>query len=188
MIIGKLIKPCKICLYTTSAEGGEIESFTLLKLNLQEYTSLLFKAINMQEGVEYPLDGSIVLKYSGNDELHQEWKNIAEAHMKNTPQNFVDVSKEFKSKISGTSCLIRDPKNHIIRIARRNGDDKVTINRLCIGNDIRERFFQDVKTSKLFKLTNKYAMDIGDMEIYTYWSKFMNSSFIEQSREAAEEK
>ena len=33
MLIGKLIKPCKICLYETRKDGGEIESFSLLKLS-----------------------------------------------------------------------------------------------------------------------------------------------------------
>ena len=32
MIIGKLIKPCKICLYDLDKDGGEIESFSLLTL------------------------------------------------------------------------------------------------------------------------------------------------------------
>lgn len=184
MIIAKLIKPCKICLYNMEEDGGEIESFTLLKLTLQEHTTLIFKAVHLNKEIEYPLDGSIVIPYSGEDKLHQFWKELAMEHKKQNPADFVDLSHKFKTKILGTSCLIRDPAKHIIKIALRRGDDTVTINRLCIGNDIRERFFSDVKRTKLFKQTGKYMMDTNDLDIYTYWSKFMNDSFIMQSKDA----
>lgn len=188
MIIGKLIKPCKICLFENNKDGGEIESFSLLKLTLTEYTALITTAIETSKTIEYPLDGSIVIQYSGNDEIHQQWKKLAVEHEKMSPVDFIDVSATFISKITGTSCLIRDPKKHIIRIALRNGDDKVTINRVCIDNSIRERFFNDVKTTQLFKKTKKYAMDTNDLTIYTYWSKYMNTSFIVQSKEERKNK
>ena len=180
MIIGKLIKPCKICFYETRKDGGEIESFSLLKLSVGEFTQLLAKAIEMKKEIEYTLDGSSVIQYSGNDELHQLWKNLAVEHERTSPEQFIDVSAQFKTEITGTSCLIRDPVNHIIRIALRKGNDKVTINRVCIDNDIRERFFYDVKLTNYYKKNNKFAMDTQDLEIYTYWSKFMNNSFIAQ--------
>lgn len=183
MIIGKLIKPCKICFYETRKDGGEIESFSLLKLSVGEFTQLLAKAIEMKKEIEYTLDGSSVIKYSGNDELHQLWKNIAVEHERTSPEQFIDVSAQFKTKVSGTSCLIRDPKNHIIRIALRQGNDKTTINRLCIDNSARERFFYDVKTTKYYKTKKKFAMDTQDLQIYTYWSKFMNTAFINQYKE-----
>lgn len=183
MLVAKLIKPCKICIYDMNEDGGELESFSLLKLSLQEYTSIVFKAVQLNKGIEYPLDGSIVIPYSGNDELHQLWKKLATEHMKQSPKDFIDVSAEFKTNVLGTSCLIRDPTKHIIRIAKRNGDDKVTINRLCISNDVRERFFNDVKRTKRFTKTGKYAMDTQDLDVYTYWSKFMNSSFIIQLKD-----
>lgn len=180
MLIGKLIKPCKICLYETRKDGGEIESFSLLKLSMKEFGELFAKAIELKKVIEYPLDDSIVIQYSGNDEIHQLWKELSVEHKKVNPANFVDVSAQFTSKITGTSCLIRDPKNHIIRIAYRNGDDKVTINRVCIDNEIRERFFNDVKTTKRYFKTKKYAMDTEDLNVYSYWSKYMNTSFIAQ--------
>jgi hypothetical protein len=182
MIIGKLIKPCKICLYEKE-DGGEIESFSLLKLTFQEACSLLLKSEQFKKEKEFPLDGTVVIKYSGNDEVHQLWKEIAVEHEKNSPKQFLDVSAKFQTTITGTSCLIRDAKNHVIRIALRNGDDKVTINRICIDNNIRERFFCDVKSTKYFKEHKKYAMDTRDLDIYTYWSKFMNTSFITQYKE-----
>lgn len=183
MLVGKLIKPCKICLYETRKDGGEIESFSLLKLSMGEFGSLFAKAIELKKVIEYSLDDSIVIQYSGNDELHQLWKALTVEHKKVNPGNFVDISAQFQSKITGTSCLIRDPKNHIIRIALRNGNDKVTINRICIDNGIRERFFNDVKSTKRYFKTKKYAMDTEDLAVYSYWSKYMNTAFINQCNE-----
>lgn len=188
MIIGKLIKPCKICFFESRKDGGEIESYSLLKLSLEEFTNLLLKAKDLGKEFEYPLDGSMVIQYSGNDELHQLWKTYAVEHEKNSPEQFIDVSAQFKTKISGSSCLIRDPKNHIIRIALRDGNDKTTINRLCIDNSIRERFFYDVKTTRYYKTHKKFAMDTQDLQTYTYWSKFMNMSFINQFKEYRNDK
>ena len=180
MIIGKLIKPCKICLYDLDKDGGEIESFSLFKPSFNELSQILTKAIETKKEIEYPLDGSVVIKYSGNDEVHKVWKEIAVEHERNSPDQFLDVSAQFKTDIPGTSCLVRDPVNHIIKIALRKGSDKVTINRICIDNSIRERFFYDVKTSQYYKKNNKFAMDTNDLQTYTYWSKFMNTSFINQ--------
>lgn len=184
MIIGKLIKPCKICLFQTEENGGEVESFTLLKFSFQESISIVAKALELNKVLEFPLDGSVVINYSGNDEVHQLWKELALNHEKNCPKAFIDVSAKFKTKISGSSCLIRDPQKHIIRIALRKGDDEVTINRVCIDNSIRERFFCDVKTTQYYFKTHKFAMDTADLNVYTYWSKFMNTSFINQFKES----
>ena len=178
MLFGKLIKPCKICIYEQKEDGGEIESFSLLKLSLPEVYILLSQA----KDVECTLDSSIVIKYSGNDSIHQEWKKLAVEHTKKNPSNFRDISKKYKTDIAGTSCLIRDANKHIIKIALRKGNDTCTINRMCIDNEMRERFFQDAKAGKYFKQTKKYALDTQDLNVYTYWSKYMNSSYLEQSK------
>lgn len=176
MIIGKLIKPCKICIYNEEERGGEIESFSLLKLSLQETVKLL----ELTKEKETCLDGSITIRYSGNDSIHKQWKTLAIEHAKRNPKEFLDVSAKFKSDITGTSCLIRDPIHHIIKIALRRGNDKITINRICIDNSIRERFFNDVKACILYKETGRFQMDTKDLDVYTYWSKFMNTSYIGQ--------
>lgn len=186
MLIGKLIKPCKMCFYE-SKDGGEVESYSLLKISTQELALLLLKAAECKNVVEYPLDGCVVVKYSGNDALHQLWKELAVGHERNSPNQFVDVSAKFKTQIAGTSCLVRDPKNHIIRIALREGNDENTINRMCIDNQIRERFFYDVKASARYQQTGKFAMDTQNLSLYTYWSKFMNTSFINQYKELKKE-
>lgn len=182
MIIGKLIKPCRICLYE-SDDGGEKESFTLLKLSFKEALGLYNDALCNGNKIEYPLDESVVIQYSGNDNVHTEWKAIAVEHEKNSPMDFIDLSSEFKTSISGTSCLIRDPKNHIIKIALRKGNDKIVINRVCIDNAIRERFFSDVKATKRYKESGHFAMDTRDLDIYKYWSNYMNVSFISQYKD-----
>lgn len=188
MLYGRLIKPCKICIYEQDENGGEVESFSMLKLSLQEVYylfSVAFKEYltnNKGENIEVALDGSIVIKYSGNDDIHKAWKELAQNHLKINPSNFRDISKKYKTDIPGTSCLIRDADKHIIKIAFRKGDDTCTINRMCIDNEMRERFFQDTKASKYFKQTKKYALDTQDLNTYTYWSKYMNSSYLEQSK------
>ena len=94
MLFGKLVKPCKICIYEQQKDGGEIESFSLLKLSLIEVYSLLNKT--SANNIETTLDGSVVIKYSGNDITHKEWKNLACEHLKKNPSNFVDVSKKIQ--------------------------------------------------------------------------------------------
>ena len=174
MLYGRLIKPCKICIYEQKEEGGEVESFSLLKLNLKEVYCLLsvaFKECSTSKrdrNIEAVLDGSIVIKYSGNDDIHKAWKELVQNHVKNNPNEFRDISKKYKTNTPGTSCLIRDATKHIIKISLRKGDDTCTINRMCIDNEIRERFFQDAKASKYFKQTKKYALDTQDLNTYTY--------------------
>lgn len=188
MLFGKLIKPCKICIYEQKEDGGEVESFSMLKLSLQEVYYLFCTAFShyltegIEKNVDKSLDGSLVIRYSGNDDIHKAWKELAQNHLKTNPSNFRDISKKYKTDIPGTSCLVRDADKHIIKIAFRKGNDTCTINRMCIDNEIRERFFQDAKASKYFKQTKKYALDTQDLNTYTYWSKYMNSSYLEQSK------
>ena len=188
MLFGKLIKSCKICIYEQKEDGGEVESFSMLKLSLQEVYYLFctvfshYLSEDIEKNVDKALDGSLVIKYSGNDDIHKARKKLAQNHLKTNPSNFRDISKKYKTDIPGTSCLIRDADKHIIKIAFRKGNDTCTINRMCIDNEIRERFFQDAKASKYFKQTKKYALDTQDLNTYTYWSKYMNSSYLEQSK------
>lgn len=178
MLIGKLIKPCKICFYEQDQDNGEIESFSLLKLNIIEFIKLYSIAMVNNMVIEETLDNSIVIKYSGDDTLHQCWKELAMNHKTANPSNFTDVSKSFKSEIEGTSVLIRDPIKEIIRIAKREGNDTDTINRICISNKDREDFFYSAKRSKYFNDTGKYAISSDDAKIYEYWSIRMNNAYL----------
>ena len=80
MIIGKLIKPCKICIYEVESDGGEVESFSLLKLKLNEFIEIIHEALNQNKSIEYALDGSVVINYSGEDTIHQLWKKLVVEH------------------------------------------------------------------------------------------------------------
>ena len=177
-MIGRLIKPCRICLYE-QIDGGEIESFCLLKLSMGEVWEILSTVTNHPEKVNGMLDGSLVIDYSGKDDpVYKAWVKIALEHSKTEPKDFHDLSRKYKSTVPGSSVLVRDSKKHTIRIALRKGNDDCTINRLCISNDIRERFFQDVKHGTLYKETGKYIMDSRDYKVYSYWSKFMNNEYL----------
>lgn len=179
MLVGKLIKPCKICLYEQE-DDGKIESFSLLKLDLLEAIELYNKGIENKSEIEYTLDKCVIIKYSGNDSVHQYWKELAVAHKAQNPAEFTDVSKAFKSNVAGTSVLIRDPIKQIIRIAKRDGDETNTINRMCIDNEIRERFFSDAKRSTYFRTNKKYAIDKIDKSIYDYWDIMINNMYVSQ--------
>lgn len=177
-MIGRLIKPCRICLYEQD-DGGEVESFCLLRLSMGEVWRILATVSNHSERVSGMLDGSLVIKYSDKDDpTYREWVRIALEHSKTEPRDFHDLSRKYKSVVPGTSVLVRDSRKHTIRIALRKGNDDCTINRLCISNDMRERFFQDVKRGTLFKETGRYIMDSRDQDVYSYWSRFMNNEYL----------
>lgn len=189
MLVGKLFKGNKIYIYEQDVDGGELESFTFLRLRLSEAYYLLQTAHdqNLKLGIENPpfIPSSLmVIEYSTDDDVHKAWKKIVRGHHLLNPSNVKNTSKKYKTTIPGTSCLVRDPKNHIIKIAYRKGDDICSINRMCIDNSMRERFFQDAKAGKYFKQAGKYALDTQDLEVYNYWSKFMNSCYLKQSSQS----
>ncbi len=187
MIIAKLTKPYKLVIFKAAEDGGEIESYSLLKLSPEQAAKLVYKAGELGDPIEYPTGDSVSIKYKSGDALHQLWKEWAEDNHKRqtqiNPGNKINISAEFESPIIGTSCLVRDPKKHIIRIALRKENNRTSINRVCIANNIKQRFFYDAKTSGHFSKYNKYAIDTDDLETYTYWSNYMNNSFINQYKE-----
>lgn len=163
--VGSIIK-----IYKT--ESNEIESFTMLHINDEEFNKLL-KAADWQMG-----DNNILIaKYEYKDPLDLLWKDLAVAHQKNN-KRFSDVSKGYESKVSGSSVLIRDPIKHIIRIGYRDGNNLNKINRVCIDNDRRDLFFRDCKKCAIYLKSGKYAIDLSDLDIYNYWSEYMNTLYI----------
>ena len=183
MIIAKLYTGKQIFIKDTE-DGGELESFSLLKLSLEEFC-FLFKIALAKTGKTYEFKNDmLIMYYEVGDSINKAWKYLVKQHSKNdaTGERFIDKTTKFKTQIPGTSALIRDQVNHIIRIAKRKGDDITSINRLCISNAIRERFFNDVKYGDRYKKTGKYEMDSNDGDLYKHWSNFMNVSFIKQSK------
>ena len=156
--------------------SNNIESFTLLRLDLLETKEVLNSTNNweLQEGI-------LIAQYTHKDDLDTTFKKLAIEHKKKN-ENFIDVSKTYESKIKGTSFLIRDPQKHIIKIAKRDNNIS-TINKLNIDNDIREAFFNDCKKSQFFKLNNKYGIDVSDLELYSFWSKYMNMTYLVESNQ-----
>lgn len=152
---------------------NELESFSLLKVSEDEYKLL----IDSRDTWERKGD-KVFCTYSVTDMTDKIFRKIAKDHKKNNPL-FQDVSKTYTSSIDGTSMLVRNPKDHIIRIARRK-DQSCTINKLCIDDDVREYFFSMAKRSRYFEKTHKYAIDVENVSWYKYWSKYMNDEYLKQ--------
>ena len=161
-------------------ESNEIESFTMLHISDEEFNSLL-KIADWKMGD----DNILIAKYKYKDPLDLLWKDLASAHQKKNKAFFRDVSKDYPSSVSGTSVLIRDPIKHIIKIGYRNDNSTNRINRVCIDNERRDLFFRDCKKGNIFKTAHKYAIDLSDLDVYNYWSKYMNVAYI-RGREAYE--
>jgi hypothetical protein len=178
MIIAKLEKGFKLCVFNVTTDGSEKESYTLLKLSIKELNKLLTSAYNEGEGVsDLDADG-LLITYRGDGKTFALWKELVASHKQNPDFVAANLSKEFLSAIPGTSCLIREPKAHVIKIALRKGNNTNTINRLCVSNLIRERFFADAKASDFYKNTGKYAIDTKDLNTYSYWSQYMNTCYL----------
>lgn len=152
-------------------EWNEIESFTLLHIDNDDLNRLL-KVGEWKMNPDKSLEA--VCKYG--DELDMMWKDIATEHQK-CMKNFQDVSRVYKSNVSGTSALFRDNEAHVIKICYRK-ENKDKINKVCIDNDRRDQFFRDCKKSKYFKETNKYGISLDDEMLYTYWSDYMNTLYL----------
>ena len=85
--------------------------------------------------------------------------------------------KFYKSNVEGTSKLLRLPTKQLIKIIRRK-NAKDVINRpdvVCIDNELREAFFDDVRKTahfgkkKLYELLNTAV----DKDIYEKWNKII---------------
>lgn len=168
MIVQKL-KDNKLIAY--EHEVNEIESFSLLVLDKSEWENLYNLSTNWVKD-----NYKLTLIYENKDSIDKYFKLLATQHKNNNPL-FKDVSKKYVSNIPGTSMLIRDVKNHIIRIAFRKGD-KCDINKLFIPNTVRESFFADTKRCSYLSRNGKYAIDIVDEGFYIKWSKYMNEMYL----------
>ena len=193
MLIGKLTKNCVIRIYKDPEADSLQESFTLVKLS-DDALLILLKAISRelkesnQTAFVVDTDGSYCINCIPEGKIHKAWKAIAVNRKKESPESFVDVTTIYKTTVAGTSVLIRDPENKVIKIAKRNGDDRNSINRVCIDNDIRERFFSDAKCCELYRVYHKYGVSSADYSAYKYWSDFMNHAYLKGLKDAAKAK
>lgn len=175
LIIAQKIKPNKIKLYRWAFD--EIESYSLLKVSVEEAKDL----------IRADKDGWHNELIHGVNEYVREvtpaidavWKSIVAKHKKDNPE-FMDVSKKYYINMPGTSCLIRDPNTHVIRIAYRKTLAKkpCNINILYITDNVRDLFFNDAHHSLFWKLEKKYGISVEDEIEYRKWSNYMNTSYL----------
>ena len=175
-MIARKIKPGILEIIDVQSED-ELESYSLLEISDKDAYLLLAstKYFNREGNVT-------TITYENGDNTDKMFKAIAQKHKENNPTNFLDVSKKYTIDedvmIPGTSVLLRDPKEHVIKVCRRTTtNSKIgNINRLFIDNATRDNFFFDVKHSTRFKNMNKYELDSTDKK-YAYWSDYMNQQY-----------
>lgn len=180
MLYAKVVKHSQIVIYKQDEDGKELESYSLLKINLNELCQLI-QNIDTDNNL-FISENSLIIPFKDNKKLYNNFKAIANEHKTKHPETFLDVSKKFTSNIEGTSVLVRDPTKHLIWIAKRRGNNLQNINRICIDNIIREKFFKDCKTCTYYKENDKFIIDTRDLKVYTTWSNYMNRIYLENVR------
>lgn len=87
----------------------------------------------------------------------------------------------YKSKMLGTSKLVRIPSKQLIKITRRKGKTDCTNKPdvVCISNECRERFFSDVKKTEHYRNTKAFEMlySIEDKDMYERWSAHIDKIY-----------
>lgn len=178
LIIAQKIKPNKIKLYRWAFD--EIESYSLLKVSVYEAKELIRSDKNHWK--TEIIHGVKEYVRNVSPDLQKCWLNMVEKH-KNSNPDFTDVSKKYILKIPGTSCLIRDPNTHTIKISYRPKYDRYSnINVLYISDQVREKFFDEAHHSYLWKTEHKYGISIEDEKEYSKWSNYMNKCYIKFSK------
>ena len=173
LIIAQKIKPNKIKLYRWAFD--EIESYSLLKVTVEEAKELI--RADKDGWKNETVHGVSEYVHEVTEPLDKVWLSMVAKHKENN-KDFMDVSRNYKTSISGTSCLIKDPNTHTIRIAYRPKNQKPTINLLFIDDMIREKFFKDAHHSLFWKLEHTYGISVEDTEVYAKWSNYMNKMYI----------
>ena len=177
-MIARKVKPGILEIIDVKSQD-EIESYTLLEISDKDAYLLATSANTFSK------EGNIVtICYTNGDPVDVMFKAIANKHQESNSENFIDVSKKYTLdkdiKIPGTSLLLRDAKNHIIRVAYRKttNSKEGNINRLFVTDDIRDKFFDDVRVSKRHKANpSKWELDT-DSKAYAYWSSYMNREYL----------
>ena len=177
-MIARKVKPGILEIIDVKSQD-EIESYTLLEISDKDAYLLATSANTFSK------DGNTVtICYTNGDDVDKMFKAIANKHQEENSENFIDVSKKYTLdkdiKIPGTSLLLRDAKNHIIKVAYRKttNSKEGNINRLFVTNDIRDKFFDDVRVSKRHQANpTKWELDTQS-KAYAYWSSYMNREYL----------
>ena len=178
-MIARKIKPGILEIIDVKSQD-EIESYTLLEISDKDAYLLATSANTISK------DGNTVtICYTNGDEVDKMFKAIANKHKEDNKDNFIDVSKKYMLDrdvcVKGTSLLLRDAKEHVIKVAYRKttNSKEGNINRLFIDNETRDKFFNDVRNTKRHKENpNKWELDTQNNKEYAYWSRFMNREYI----------
>ena len=176
-VIAQKVKPNLIKLYRWAFE--EIESYSLLRVSVEEAKDLIRAD---KDGWETKIINSVT-EYvrEVSPAIDKVWLDIAAKHKNNNP-DFMDVSKKYQLLIKGTSCLIRDPNTHSIKIAYRRKNTLCNINLLNIDDVKREEFFNDAHHSFFWKVNKRYGISIEDQLQYKRWNDYMNNCFKKYTR------
>lgn len=178
LIIAQKVKPNKIKLYRWAFD--EIESYSLLKVTVDEAKELI--RADKDGWHNEIIHGVNEYVREVSPAIQKVWLDMVAKHKENNPE-FRDVSKKYGIFMQGTSCLIRDPNTHVIRIAFRPKKDKLcNINLLYINDEQREQFFNDAHHSLYWKLEKKYGISVEDTAVYSKWSNLMNESYIKLTK------
>ena len=172
LIIAQKVKPNKIKLYRWAFD--ELESYSLLKVSVDEAKELI--RADKDGWHNEIIHGVNEYVREVSPALNKTWLDMVAKHKATNP-DFTNVSKTYKLRIPGTSCLIRDPNTHVIRIAYRKKDQYCNINLLNIPDTVREKFFSDAHHSLFWKLEKKYGISVEDTKEYSKWSNYMNECY-----------
>ena len=173
LIIAQKVKPNKIKLYRWAFD--EIESYSLIKVSVEEAKALI--RADKDGWHNEIIHGVNEYVREVSPAINEVWLSLVAKHKLENP-DFKDVSKTYKIKMGGTSCLIRDPNTHTIRIAYRKKNQSCNINLLNISDKVREEFFSDAHHSFFWKVEKKYGISIEDEIQYRKWSNYMNNCYL----------
>lgn len=149
-------------------------SYSMFRIPYTEFISL----ISMFSWEELDTDSFVSENtLSENGELKCKFYDLAKMCVpKSTRQ---EVTKKVETDVYGTSCLVRSSNYSSIQIAFRKGRNITQINRVCIPDNVRERFFESCRRTNDPLATVYYKIRNGYDE-FEYWSDYMNKEYIRQ--------
>ena len=174
-IVARKVSGKKIELQESAFDG--MESFSLIRIDRDEADVLMSKS----HETSIDLFGTVSMRYESDDELDAEFKRLASLRVGKARFGKHNVHYEMPyDALPGTSMLIRDSVNCVIRVARRyNRRVKCGINVLPISDDVRDSFFDDARESILHNENGSYAIDAREGHTYDMWSRYMDGRYVE---------
>lgn len=151
------------------------ESYSLFRITYTEFQKFLATGMwNLVDSDEYWSQTTL----GTNEDLKRVFFDIAKNHI--TEKTRKEVSKKVESKVPGTSCLIRSANKTYIQIGFRKGGNHTQINRVCIDNWTREKFFEHCRLTNDPIATTYYKIREG-YRYFDYWSEYMDNEYKRQA-------